>query len=166
MSETSLDYDLVVVGSGAAGLSAAVTAAYHGLKVCIVEKDEVMGGATAWSGGWMWVPRNTLAQRAGIHEDIDTVRTYLRHELGDRYDAARIDAFLEAAPQMVSFFETHTALQFADCGAPSTNTMCMPVRAKTRALGEARRPTIASRATQRSGPTPVSPRSMRAPTTP
>ncbi|TDX27635.1 succinate dehydrogenase/fumarate reductase flavoprotein subunit [Modicisalibacter xianhensis] len=114
MSETSRDYDLIVVGSGAAGLSAAVTAAHHGLKVCVVEKDEVIGGATAWSGGWMWVPRNTLAQRAGIHEDIDTVRTYLRHELGDRYDATRIDAFLEAAPQMVSFFEAHTALQFAD----------------------------------------------------
>lgn len=117
MSETSLDYDLVVVGSGAAGLSAAVTAAHHGLKVCVVEKEDAMGGATAWSGGWMWIPRNPLAQRAGIHEDIETIRTYLRHELGERYDATRIDAFLEAAPQMVSFFEAHTALQFADGNA-------------------------------------------------
>ena len=49
-------FDVVVVGSGAGGLSAAVTAAYHGLSVCVVEKSEVLGGATSWSGGWAWTP--------------------------------------------------------------------------------------------------------------
>ncbi|GGX99560.1 FAD-binding dehydrogenase [Litchfieldella qijiaojingensis] len=117
MSDKIHDCDLVVVGSGAAGMSAAVTAAYHGLEVVVVEKDDVLGGATAWSGGWMWVPLNPLAKRAGIDEDPETVRTYLRHELGERYDPARIDAFLDAGPKMVSFFETHTALQFADGNA-------------------------------------------------
>lgn len=110
----TVDCDVLIVGSGAAGLSAAVTAAFHGLKVIVVEKDPVFGGATAWSGGWMWVPRNPLAQRAGIVEDPAAPRTYLEHELGDRFDPARVDAFLEAAPHMVSFFERHTALQFAD----------------------------------------------------
>jgi len=114
MSDTAYHCDLVVIGSGAAGLSAAVTAAYHGLKVVVVEKDAVLGGASAWSGGWMWAPLNPLARRAGIVEDIETVRTYLRHELGERYDPLRIDAFLEAAPRMMSFFEEHTALTFAD----------------------------------------------------
>ncbi len=109
--------DLLVIGSGAAGLSAAVTAAWHGLKVIVAEKDAVCGGATAWSGGWMWAPLNPLARRAGIVEDPGTPRTYLRHELGNRYDATRIDAFLDAAPHMVAFFETHTALQFADGNA-------------------------------------------------
>ncbi|MGH8486448.1 MAG: FAD-dependent oxidoreductase, partial [Pseudomonas sp.] len=47
------DCDVLVIGSGAAGLSAAVTAAWHGQKVIVVEKDPVFGGATAWSGGWM-----------------------------------------------------------------------------------------------------------------
>lgn len=117
MTDQSRDVDLVVVGSGAAGLSAAVTAAYHGLEVIVVEKAEAMGGATAWSGGWMWTPLNPLAKRAGIDEDPETVRTYLRHELGERYDTARIDAFLDAAPRMVRFFEEHTALQFADGNA-------------------------------------------------
>ncbi|MBZ9566285.1 FAD-dependent oxidoreductase [Modicisalibacter tunisiensis] len=109
--------DLVVVGSGAAGLSAAVTAAHHGLEVIVVEKDDVLGGATAWSGGWMWVPRNRFARQAGIDEDLETIRTYLRHELGERYDAARIDAFLDAAPRMVDFYQAHTALQFHDGNA-------------------------------------------------
>ncbi|WP_241388136.1 FAD-dependent oxidoreductase [Pseudomonas aeruginosa] len=104
----------LVVGSGAAGLAAAVTAAWHGRRVVLVEKDPVFGGASAWSGGWAWLPRNPLARRAGIEEDIEQPRTYLRHELGERYDAARIDAFLEACPHMVAFFERHTHLRFVD----------------------------------------------------
>lgn len=109
-----VECDVLVIGSGAAGLAAAVTAAWHGQKVIVVEKDAVFGGATAWSGGWMWVPCNPLAQRAGIIEQRSQPRTYLEHELGERFDGQMIDAFLEAAPNMVSFFERHTALQFAD----------------------------------------------------
>ncbi|MFD2645269.1 FAD-dependent oxidoreductase [Pseudomonas japonica] len=110
----TVDCDVLVIGSGAAGLSAAVTAAWHGQKVIVVEKDPVFGGATAWSGGWAWVPCNPLARRAGIVEERSAPRTYLEHELGERFNAPLIDAFLEAGPHMVSFFETHTALQFAD----------------------------------------------------
>ena len=112
-----IDCDVLIVGSGAAGLSAAVTAAWHGQKVIVVEKDAVFGGATAWSGGWAWVPCNPLAKRAGIIEDVELPRTYLKHELGERYDPAMIDAFLEAGPRMVAFFERHTRLQFADGNA-------------------------------------------------
>lgn len=112
-----LTCDLLVVGSGAAGLAAAVTAAWHGLDVVVVEKAPVFGGATAWSGGWLWAPGNPLAKRAGIHEDPQQPRTYLKNELGDRYDAERVDAFLDNAPQMVSFFEQHTALKFVDGNA-------------------------------------------------
>ena len=57
--------DLLVVGSGAGGLPAAVTAAWHGLtKVIVAEKEAVFGSTTAWSGGWMWTPGNPLAQQA------------------------------------------------------------------------------------------------------
>ena len=117
MAKREPRYDLVVVGSGAAGLAAAAAAAYHGLKVVVVEKADTLGGATAWSGGWMWAPLNPLARTAGIEEDPETVRTYLRHELGERYDATKIDAFLDATPRMVAFFHQKTALQFADGNA-------------------------------------------------
>ncbi|MEE1922598.1 FAD-dependent oxidoreductase [Pseudomonas sp. 148P] len=110
----TVDCDVLVIGSGAAGLSAAVTAAWHGQKVIVVEKDPVFGGASAWSGGWAWVPCNPLARRAGIVEERSAPRTYLEHELGERFNAPLIDAFLEAAPNMVGFFEKHTSLQFAD----------------------------------------------------
>ncbi|GAB7530254.1 FAD-dependent oxidoreductase [Pseudomonas sp. 3A(2025)] len=109
-----LDCDLLVIGSGASGLAAAVTAAHHGLKVIVVEKHDTFGGASAWSGGWLWVPGNPLARRAGIDEDPQQPRTYLQHELGERFDAARVDAFLEHAPRMVAFFEAHTAVQWVD----------------------------------------------------
>lgn len=113
-TSNQMDCDLLVIGSGASGLAASVTAAWHGLKVIVVEKDAVFGGATAWSGGWMWVPGNPLAKRAGIDEDPQQPRRYLRNELGRRYDPERVDAFLDNCPHMVSFFETNTSLQFVD----------------------------------------------------
>ena len=106
MTAGEIDCDLLVIGSGAGGLSAAVTAAWHGLKVIVAEKEPVFGGTTAWSGGWMWAPLNPLAQRAGIIEDPEAPRAYLRHVLGNNFDEARVTAFLAAAPRMVAFFET------------------------------------------------------------
>ena len=106
--------DLLIAGSGAGGLSTAVVAAHHGLKVIVVEKDSQFGGTTAWSGGWMWLPRNPLAVAAGIVESVDAPLNYLRHELGDRYDEAIARCFLDNAPKMVTFFREHTALQFID----------------------------------------------------
>ncbi len=105
-------FDVVVVGSGAGGLSTAVAAAHGGARVLVVEKATTCGGATAWSGGWMWTPRHRFAQAAGVHEDIDAPKTYLRNRLGDNFDEARIDAFLRGAPKMVDFFEERTALHF------------------------------------------------------
>jgi succinate dehydrogenase/fumarate reductase flavoprotein subunit len=112
-----MDCDLLVIGSGAGGLSAAVTAAHLGLKVIVAEKDAQYGGTTAWSGGWMWIPRNPLAVEAGIREDIDKPLSYLRHELGTQFDEARARTFLDNGPRMVEFFRRRTALQFTDGNA-------------------------------------------------
>src|SRR5699024_1691652 len=79
-------FDVVVVGSGAGGLSAAVTAAYHGLSVCVVEKAEVLGGATSWSGGWAWTPGTHYAKEDGVVESKEEFQTYLKNVLGERYD--------------------------------------------------------------------------------
>ncbi len=116
-AHSTVDCDLLVIGSGAGGLSAAVTAAHLGLKVIVAEKDAQYGGTTAWSGGWMWVPRNPLAIEAGIQENIEQPLAYLRHELGAQFDEVRARAFLEHGPRMVDFFRRRTALQFIDGNA-------------------------------------------------
>jgi succinate dehydrogenase/fumarate reductase flavoprotein subunit len=104
--------DVLVVGSGAAGMAAAVTARHRGLDVLIVEKEPRFGGTTARSGGWLWIPGTSLARAFGINEAPDAARTYLRHEAGNNFDAARVDAFLAAGPEAVDFFTTKTAVRF------------------------------------------------------
>lgn len=112
-----LSCDLLVVGSGAGALSTAVTAAHLGLKVIVVEKDKQFGGTTAWSGGWMWIPRNPLAVEAGITERLEKPLSYLRRELGTRFDESRALTFLRNGPGMVAFFRKNTALKFIDGNA-------------------------------------------------
>ncbi len=111
------EVDLLVIGSGAGGLATAVAAAHLGLSVLVAEKESQYGGTTAWSGGWMWIPRNPLAVAAGITEDLQQPLSYLKHELGAQYDEARALAFLQAGPRMVEFFQSQTALQFIDGNA-------------------------------------------------
>ena len=104
--------DVLVVGSGASGMSAAVTAAARGLKVIVVEKEPLFGGTTARSGGWLWIPGTKLATEQGLQEPPGAARRYLQHEATTHFDAARVDAFLENGPKAVDFFTTKTAVQF------------------------------------------------------
>ncbi|HWL57282.1 MAG TPA: FAD-dependent oxidoreductase, partial [Paracoccus sp. (in: a-proteobacteria)] len=115
--ERALACDVLVVGSGASGLAAAVTAAHFGLSVILAEKEAVFGGTSAWSGGWLWIPRNPLARAAGIDEPPETPRTYLRGELGNRASDPRLAAFLENGPEMVSFFAENSAMRWIDGNA-------------------------------------------------
>lgn len=113
-----IDCDLLVVGSGAGGLSTAITAKKHGLDVIVVEKEPYFGGTTAYSGGVLWVPGNPHAKRAGIEDSREAVRTYLKNQAGAFYDEAAIEAFLDAAPEMVEWFERETELRFLPTAYP------------------------------------------------
>ncbi|NVP58406.1 FAD-dependent oxidoreductase [Mycoplana rhizolycopersici] len=108
----SVKCDVLVVGSGAGGLSAAVAAAHFGLSVIVAEKAETFGGTTAYSGGWLWVPNAPHALAAGKGEDPEGPKAYLRHVLGNRYDEAMIEGYLSAAPRMLDFFERYTDVHF------------------------------------------------------
>src|SRR5262249_8857542 len=100
--------DLLVLGSGAAGMTAALTASVLGLDVLVVEKTEVVGGTTARSAGSLWVP-NSRHSPPG-RDNPDNALRYLRAVLGNRFDETRVRAFLGAAPEMVAFLEDNTAV--------------------------------------------------------
>ncbi len=111
MSEAEV-FDLIVVGSGAAGLSCAITAKSRGLKVLVVEKEPVFGGTTALSGGVLWIPLSHHGLRQNPQDSIDAVRTYMMHETGAYFDPEAVAAFIENGPKMVDFFEQHTQMKF------------------------------------------------------
>jgi len=113
-----LSCDVLVIGSGAGGLSTAITARKAGLDVIIIEKDDHFGGTTAFSGGVLWIPGNPHARKAGITDSRDAARTYLRRETGNFYDEAAIEAFLDAGPRMLEFFEAETEAKFVLSGYP------------------------------------------------
>ncbi len=112
MNQQSYECDVLVVGTGASGMSAAVTAASQGLKVLVVEKEPMFGGTTARSGGWLWIPGTRLATEQGIHEPAGSAQTYLQHEATTHYDPARVAAFLENGPKAIEFFTRNTCVQF------------------------------------------------------
>ncbi len=107
-----IECDLLVVGSGAAGLSCAITAKKRGLNVVVIEKEPVFGGTTALSGGVLWVPLNTHGRQQNPQDTLDAVRTYMMQETGAYYDEAAVAAFMDQGPKMVDFFERETAMKF------------------------------------------------------
>ena len=113
-SRRVVECDVLVIGSGASGLAAATTAAHFGLKVVVAEKEPLFGGTTAWSGGWLWIPRNHLARAAGIEESPETPKEYLRSELGNRAGDPRLEVFLENGPEMAKFFQDELGMRWID----------------------------------------------------
>ncbi|MBL1078791.1 3-oxosteroid 1-dehydrogenase [Nocardia sp. 2] len=103
--------DLIVVGSGAAGMAAAITAARHGLSTVIVEKSRYWGGSSARSGGGVWIPGNSVLREHAPADDLEAARTYLHHIVGGHVDAARIDAYIDRGAEALEFLMAHSALR-------------------------------------------------------
>jgi succinate dehydrogenase/fumarate reductase flavoprotein subunit len=108
----AISCDVLVVGSGAAGMTTAITAHHFGADVLVVEKASTFGGTTARSGGWLWVPGNPLASRSGVDDPLEAAKTYIQHAAGNHFDEARVTAFLDNAGAMVSFLEANSEVQF------------------------------------------------------
>lgn len=101
--------DVVIVGSGAAGLTAAIVAAARGLSVTLLEKTAFIGGTSAWSGGVAWVPANHLMQAAGRSDSVEAARTYVEAVIGPELNAPMVDAYLANCRQAFEFLERHTS---------------------------------------------------------
>lgn len=100
--------DVVVAGTGAAGLAAAVTAADAGLTVLMLESSDRWGGNTALSGGGMWLPDNPLMRRDGAGDSREEALAYLEETVGDAGPAtsrARKEAFVDSVGPFVTAAE-------------------------------------------------------------
>ncbi|MGI2258245.1 FAD-binding protein [Shewanella sp. GXUN23E] len=110
-SPTSVD--LVIVGSGAGAMTAAITAADQGLSVLVVEKTDKYGGTSALSGGGIWIPNNPFFKQLGGNDSRALAKTYLEAATGGQVDAARLDAYLDRAPEMISYLQQHSRVRYA-----------------------------------------------------
>lgn len=140
-------YDLIVLGSGAAGLTAALTAGLAGLRCLVLEHMETIGGTSARSSGTVWIPGNHHLEAYGTHGDRAAAETYLASLVGDHGEEAMWRAFLDAAPLMLRDLEQRAGLVFRpfmaapdyrqDCpGAASGGRALEPPAFDGRLLGE------------------------------
>ncbi|WP_205571171.1 FAD-dependent oxidoreductase [Streptomyces sporangiiformans] len=108
MNEWDRDVDVLVVGSGAAGLSAAITAVDAGLRTLVLESTDRWGGTTNLSGGGLWMPTNPLMEALGVPDSVDEALAYMRAAIGDAGPASspeRRRAFVETVPEVFRFLE-------------------------------------------------------------
>ncbi len=97
--------DLIVLGTGAAGLSTALTAANEGLEVLLLEKTDRFGGTTCHSAGTCWIPGSRYVEEAGITDDLKRAETYLDALVGDRGPKQMWMTYLETGPKMIDYLE-------------------------------------------------------------
>jgi succinate dehydrogenase/fumarate reductase flavoprotein subunit len=106
------EFDLVVIGAGGAGLSAALFAAIDGAKVLLVERTEFVGGTTAWSAGTTWIPGTHHAAQVNPSDTLAEVTTYLNHAVGEQAPAALRQAFLTHGAEAVAKIEAQSSVKF------------------------------------------------------
>ena len=137
------EVDLLVLGAGAGGMTAALSAAILGLDVLLIEKAETVGGTTARSAGSVWVPNSRHSKTADSRE---RAMRYLQGTVGNRLRSEMADAFLDHAPRMVDFLETHSEVRFrayphhpdyspAVTGSTTAGRVLEPIPFDARALG-------------------------------
>jgi len=112
MAAEDPEFDFVVAGSGAAGMTAALIAARRGLRAVVLEKTEYFGGSAARSGGGVWIPGNAVLRRDGVSDTAEQASQYLAYVAGNAVPEQLRTAFLEHGPAMLAEVLASTPLDF------------------------------------------------------
>lgn len=112
MTNWDQEVDLVVVGSGGGGMTAAIVGKSLGLDVLVIEKTDFFGGSTARSGGGLWIPNNYLLAMDGVEDSLENARLYMQHTVGSRTPQKLQETYLTHAPQMIEWLRDHTCVKF------------------------------------------------------
>lgn len=104
--------DVIIVGSGGGALTAAVTAAEKGAKTLVLEKTDLFGGTTAYSGASLWLPGNHVQQRDGLDDSAEKGLGYLRATVGEATSDELKQAFVSSTGEMVELLESQEHLAF------------------------------------------------------
>ncbi|SDD12118.1 3-oxosteroid 1-dehydrogenase [Nocardioides lianchengensis] len=139
--------DVVVVGAGGAGMTAALAAKKRGLDTVLLEKSAYFGGSTARSGGGVWMPGNYALKAAGQADDLALSKQYLDAIVGDDVPKVRRDTYLDRGAEVLDFIRETTPLRFtwvpdyADYhperpGGRPAGRSCEPIPLDARFLGD------------------------------
>ena len=105
-NEETAEYDVVVLGSGAAGLCAALSAARSGARVGVFEKGELLGGTTCLSSAVAWLPNNRYAREAGIADSREGALAYLESLSHGMILPELAEAFVDTVPELLEWLDT------------------------------------------------------------
>jgi len=141
------EYDVIVLGAGAAGMTAASVAAAEGLSVILIEKSQFVGGTTAVSGGMVWIPANSKMAQAGMPDTNEEARLYLKHTVRDRFSENLRFVFLASGNKAITYLEERTSVRLRPVkvypdyypdlpGATTGGRVLEPVPFDGRVLGE------------------------------
>lgn len=111
-SQFDQQYDVIVVGSGGGGLTAALCAQGHGLSAVVLEKSDKYGGTSAVSGGGIWIPCNDDIASTGGSDSYDEALTYLKTLIGNEVPQERLEAYLRNAPEMVRYLARSFGVEY------------------------------------------------------
>lgn len=113
-----METNVAIVGSGGAGLAAAIAASNDGAATLVLEKASIVGGTTAVSGGGMWIPNSRPVIEERGETPRDALVSYIQRVAGDRVPEAMIERFVDAGPAVADYLETETPLELKFSGYP------------------------------------------------